>query len=285
MDFPKINSKYEHVNTFINTLAPIVCNEYLRRKSINNKIIFPSVVLAQAGTESGWNLNAKTLFGIKGSDVQLNTSEFINGKYVNVTDGFKSFPSISAAVQGYYNLMQWDNYDDATSQTTVEGQIDGLTNDVGLKYATSPTYYNTILNVVNSYGLRVFDDFVNTYNSNPTPQLEPQPAPDINALADAVIRGEYGNGAERKIKLGTLYDAVQAKVDEKLNANKSQPAPHPSVTVGSNVRFTGTTDYNGNTLKYHDRIFNVKQINGDRVVLTYNGAVYAAVRLSEVTLA
>lgn len=39
---------------------------------------------------------------------------------------------------------------------------------------------------------------------------------DIDALADAVIRGEYGNGDERKRRLGANYAAVQARVNEKL---------------------------------------------------------------------
>ena len=40
---------------------------------------------------------------------------------------------------------------------------------------------------------------------------------DIDALARAVIRGDYGNGAERKRRLGSLYDAVQARVNEILS--------------------------------------------------------------------
>ena len=39
---------------------------------------------------------------------------------------------------------------------------------------------------------------------------------DVEALAQAVIRGEYGNGEERKRRLGSLYDAVQARVNEIL---------------------------------------------------------------------
>lgn len=39
---------------------------------------------------------------------------------------------------------------------------------------------------------------------------------DIEALAQAVIRGEYGNGEERRRRLGSLYDAVQARVNEIL---------------------------------------------------------------------
>lgn len=38
----------------------------------------------------------------------------------------------------------------------------------------------------------------------------------IEELAKAVIRGDYGNGEERKQKLGNLYSEVQAKVNEML---------------------------------------------------------------------
>ena len=38
----------------------------------------------------------------------------------------------------------------------------------------------------------------------------------IDELAKAVIRGDYGNGEERKQKLGSLYDQVQARVNEIL---------------------------------------------------------------------
>lgn len=40
---------------------------------------------------------------------------------------------------------------------------------------------------------------------------------DIDALARSVIRGDYGNGAERKRRLGSLYDAVRARVNEILS--------------------------------------------------------------------
>lgn len=39
---------------------------------------------------------------------------------------------------------------------------------------------------------------------------------DIDTLAKAVIRGDYGNGEERKRRLGSYYNAVQARVNELL---------------------------------------------------------------------
>ncbi|EFL94024.1 N-acetylmuramoyl-L-alanine amidase [Mobiluncus curtisii] len=63
--------------------------------------------------------------------------------------------------------------------------------------------------------------------TTPVPAPAPAPAaPNIDALADAVIRGEYGNGDERKRRLGTNYAAVQARVNEKLLGNA--PAPKPA---------------------------------------------------------
>ena len=46
-------------------------------------------------------------------------------------------------------------------------------------------------------------------------------APDIEALAQAAIRGEYGNGDARRAALGASYDAVQARVNEILGVGGS----------------------------------------------------------------
>lgn len=164
MIFPKLLLNPENVNFFVAELSPLVCNEYLRRKSNSEKTLLPSVCIAQAALESGWNINATTLFGIKGDGMELSTTEFINGGYVNIIDSFKKYPSITAAVQGYYDLIQWNNYDDATSQSDVEGQVNGLTNDIGYKYATDPSYKNKILSIINTFDLRVFDEYVLQYD-------------------------------------------------------------------------------------------------------------------------
>lgn len=46
-------------------------------------------------------------------------------------------------------------------------------------------------------------------------------AVDINALAQAVIRGDYGNGDARRAALGANYDAVQARVNELMGATSA----------------------------------------------------------------
>lgn len=64
-------------------------------------------------------------------------------------------------------------------------------------------------------------------SSAPTPAPAPA-AVDLNALADAVLRGEYGNGDDRRARLGSNYDAVQALVNKKLQGS---PAPGPDLNA------------------------------------------------------
>lgn len=153
MDFPVVVSKYDYVNVFFNNLAPLVVNEYIRRK--DQKRLFPSTVLAMAALESGYNLNAKTLFGIKGDGIVLDTTECINGENINIKDSFVIYPTLAEAVQGLYKLMQWDNYDRATSETNYEEEC-RMVQACG--YATDPEYSSKLINIVNSYHLTMFNN-------------------------------------------------------------------------------------------------------------------------------
>lgn len=54
-----------------------------------------------------------------------------------------------------------------------------------------------------------------------TKEIQPfQPTKSIDELANEVISGKYGNGEERKQALGSLYDEVQARVNEILGTKK-----------------------------------------------------------------
>lgn len=219
MEFPEINTSYSHVNNFINELAPIVCNEFLRRKANGDKVISPAVVLAQAGKESGWNLNAPTLFGIKGDGVELNTSEFIDGEYVHIKDSFAAYPNIAGAVQGYYDLMQWDNYDDATSATTVEGELEGLTNDIGYAYATAPDYYETTLAIINDFGLRVYNDYVSAVESEETDTEREWSREQALAVTDGLYHGLLFRGYDEQneaIVHGLEYDMTRIQAFDSI---------------------------------------------------------------------
>lgn len=166
MDFPIVTSKYDYVNVFFNNLAPIVVNEYIRRHGEYR--LYPSTVLAMAALESGYNLNAETLFGIKGEGQVLDTTEYIDGKYVNVKDSFKLYPSISASVQGLYDLMQIERYHPACECVEWEEECRQIQQ---CGYATDPEYSDKLISIINSYQLTMFNSLDNwLVNEEETPE-------------------------------------------------------------------------------------------------------------------
>lgn len=156
MEFPITTTKYDHVNIFVNTIAPIVVNEYLARKMNNNKVLLPSVVIAMACQESGYNINSASLFGIKGEGFYTPTTEYIDGVETSIVDSFKMYPTASEAVVGLYDLMQWAHYDSATEEINRNMQA-ACVQQCG--YATDPKYAISIMNIMDDWGLWVYDDY------------------------------------------------------------------------------------------------------------------------------
>lgn len=71
------------------------------------------------------------------------------------------------------------------------------------------------------------------------------------------------------------------------SAPASTPAPAPTIKVGSTVRLNkGAKTYEGKTLAsfVYNRNHKVKEIKGDRVVITYLGVTVAAVNIKDLTL-
>lgn len=109
----------------------------------------------------------------------------------------------------------------------------------------------------------------------------------IDTLADEVIAGKWGSGADRKNRLqaaGYDYNAVQARVNEKLgvksSGGSSSSSSSSSIKVGDKVKVkSGAKDYNGTGLasSVYSNTYDVIQINGDRVVIGKGSAVTAAV--------
>ena len=211
MSFPIVVSRYDNVNVFFNSLAPIVVNEYARRKG--QKRLYPSTVLAMAALESGYNLNATTLFGIKGEGNVLDTTEYINGEYVNVKDSFKYFPSLTASDQGLYELVQWDNYDRATSSTDWEEECRMMQ---ACGYATDPEYANKLISIVNSYQLTMFNNTEEFELKDEPQEEEPQDEETTNDIYTvksgdtlwSIIRDyyEYNNDTDIANKINEIVE-------------------------------------------------------------------------------
>lgn len=222
MDFPIINTGREHVDRFVNEISPIVCNEYIKRMRHGECVIYPSTCIAQAALESGWNINATSLFGIKGEGFVSDTTEYINGEYVNLKDSFKCYPNIASAVSGYYDLMQNERYKSATSAVDYIEECKELYND---GYATDPTYSEKLINITDKNDLTIFNSYcLSILRSNEETTEETDNSGRIEELADKLVNGDYGNGretrAERTAQDGyTLeeYEAAQNIVNTRLS--------------------------------------------------------------------
>ena len=178
---------------FINGIMPYVLSA--KKHHLDNKIL-PSVIIAQAALESGWNLEAKTLFGIKGDGVSLVTTEYIDGIKKIVTDSFVIYKDIAEAIEGYFNLLSTERYAKVRTFDTYKEQSTAL---YLCGYATDPDYSIKLVNIIEINKLYKVDDyyfneFLSSENSDNTTTV------DYNALADRIEAGDFGNCRETRIE-------------------------------------------------------------------------------------
>lgn len=112
-----------------------------------------------------------------------------------------------------------------------------------------------------------------------------------------VIEGNYSNSVKRRtLKVNGKYirGFGVPKYDEetpKVEEPKVEETPKVEVVTikkGDTVKVTkGARDYNGKKLAsfVYSRKHKVKEVKGDRVVITYGGITVAAVRMADLTLA
>lgn len=203
-------------NKFLQTISKIVVNENKKR----GNPIFSSVVIAQSICESAWGqsylmMKANAIFGIKagsnwkGKVYNANTKECYDGKtYTNINAYFRAYNSLEESVEDYFDLIcKNSRYRKALVSTTPKECIIEIKNG---GYATSPNYVNTIMSIINSNNLTKYDM---------TDEIDIEKYT-IKELAEMVIAGKFGNGEERKEKLGKYYQEVQDKVNKLLKKGK-----------------------------------------------------------------
>lgn len=84
-------------------------------------------------------------------------------------------------------------------------------------------------------------------NGSAAPQQQPQRGISIDELANAVLRGDYGNGDYRKSRLGSNYSAVQNRVNALLahSSSGSTGVGAYCVTVAPNDTISGIASRTG----------------------------------------
>lgn len=101
----------------------------------------------------------------------------------------------------------------------------------------------------------------------------------LQAVVDQVLAGKYGNGADRTTNLRNAgYDpnTVQAAVNARLGVAGAAPA-NTAIVKGSKVVVTNPVDVDGRPLAVSG-VYDVIEVNGDRIVIGKGSAVTAAVR-------
>lgn len=156
---------------FIPTIAPLVQAENKKR----GYPLFSSVVIAQAICESGWGqskimMKANAIFGIKatsnwkGKVYNANTQECYDGStYTNITACFRAYNSLAESISDYFDLItKSERYRKACVSNSPLECITAIKNG---GYATSPTYINTIMSIINSNNLTQYDNVEDVENS------------------------------------------------------------------------------------------------------------------------
>lgn len=189
-----------------------------------------SPIIAQAILESGWGgstLASKynNFFGLKcggswkGKSVNMATKEeYTAGTLTDIRANFRVYDSIEDGVKGYFEFINYSRYANLKGVTDPEEYCRRIKAD---GYATSSTYVTNLMRVIRDNNLTRFDGTQENVGKGNEDMVSGEivgtqltGAEIIELLAKEVIKGIYGNGNERKKKLGELYPIVQKRVNE-----------------------------------------------------------------------
>lgn len=190
-----------------------------------------SPIIAQAILESGWGSSVlaskyNNYFGLKcggawkGKSVNVLTSEeYEVGVHTQIRDNFRVFDDFDAGIRGYFEFINYSRYANLKGVTSPEEYCRRIKAD---GYATSSKYVDSLLRVIRENNLTRFDTDVEEPKKEEGDDMTREELTGdilsgdeiIEILAKRVIRGDYGNGQERRDKLGKLYSVVQNRVNE-----------------------------------------------------------------------
>ena len=142
----------------IGEVAKIVADEYG---------IYASMMIAQAGLESGWGSSmlsqqAHNLFGVKwsgkGNYVTMPTLEYYGGAYHTVNAPFAAYNTYYESLVGYATMIKTRFPKSTKSYSpTYQDAACNLRNGIYGTYATDPEYASKLISVINTYGLYKYD--------------------------------------------------------------------------------------------------------------------------------
>lgn len=161
--------------------------------------ILPSVSIAQAILESDWGRSGlakkgNNLFGIKGDYngeyVTMETSEYIDGKWIRVDAKFRKYPSWNESIEdhgGFFTSTPWrtNNYKHVVGETDYKVATQALS-DAG--YATDPGYADKLNNLIKAHNLNQYDPEVKKSSKKAKIYIDPgHGGSDSGASANGLI--------------------------------------------------------------------------------------------------
>lgn len=204
---------------------------YVKKYAYLYGIEVHSPIIAQAILESGWGKSSlaseyHNYFGLKcggawkGKSVNMATQEeYTAGVMTDIRDNFRVFDSMEDGVKGYFDFINYSRYANLKGVKDPEEYCRRIKAD---GYATSSRYVDSLLRVIRENNLTRFDTDVEEPKKEDGDDMRKEEltgdiltgAEIIEILANRVINGDYGNGQERREKLGDLYSVVQSRVNE-----------------------------------------------------------------------
>ena len=289
-------------DNFINIIAPLAVNEYLSR----DIWILPSVCIAQAALESGWNLNASTLFGIKGKGFTATTSEWYSDHYEIIEASFRQYPDVASAVVGYYDFLRdTPRYKNALNNTDYKDAVDKLIHTAdGFPYATDPNYIDTIIKIIERYNLTSFDE--RNQESKPEEVESLKDGDEINLKSGATYyngqkipswvlkcrlyyRGRNNNGVIfSTMKKGAITGVVKESDVIEITNQESKPEEVESLKDGDEITLkSGATYYNVQKIPswvFKSRLY-YRGTNNNGVIFSTlkTGAITGVVKKSDIS--
>ncbi|MEF3313353.1 glucosaminidase domain-containing protein [Paenibacillus sp. GYB004] len=124
--------------------------------------VLASITIAQAALETGWGASVpgNNLFGIKGSGTTQDTREYINGQWVTIRAGFRTYASWEDSIQDHSRFLHENRrYANAgffahSAARDYAGAARALQ---AAGYATDPNYASKLISIIESYGLTAYD--------------------------------------------------------------------------------------------------------------------------------
>lgn len=201
---------------------------YVQKYAPKYNICVYSPIIAQAILESADGtselaVNAHNYFGLKyrkdrcptacGIYYKIGSEQNADGTYRSSAMEWMKFPDMETGVNGYFDFTNTSNYENLKGVTDPKAYLENIKAD---GYATSTSYTQNLLNIIEKYDLKKYDTLESIRKTNTLSQNTGDTKMKINIHAGHNPDGKIACGAIGLIKESTEARNVKDKVIELL---------------------------------------------------------------------